>query len=104
MWHRKIVAYTSIILILALCITLTTVPALALANDQGVTNGLYKIAPDLQNQIYIAKNESQNEKVSAIVIMEQQPSHLDLNCKDATGLQRRQIIHSMRSLAENSQK
>jgi subtilisin len=99
MWHRKIVACIHI-LILSLCITITIVPALAL----DVADGLYKIAPDLQNQLYIAKNESQNEKVSAIVIMEQQPPHLDLNCKDAAGLQRRQIIHSMRSLAENSQK
>jgi subtilisin len=99
MWHRKIVACIHI-LILSLCITLTIVPALAL----DVTDGLYKIAPDLQNQLYIAKNESQNEKVSAIVIMEHQPPHLGLNCKDANGLQRRQIIHSMRSLAENSQK
>jgi subtilisin len=99
MWHRKIVACIHI-LILSLCITLTIVPALAL----DVADGLYKIAPDLQNQLYSAKNESQNEKVSAIVIMEHLPPHLDLNCKDATGLQRRQIIHSMRSLAENSQK
>lgn len=88
------------ILILSLCITLTIVPAPAL----DVTEGLHKIAPDLQSQVYIAKTESQNEKIPTIIMLKQQHSHPGLNFKHATGQQRRQLIHSMQSLTENSQK
>ncbi len=99
MWLRKILAYTCI-LILSLSITITIVPAPAALD---VTDGLHKIAPDVRSQMEIAKNESQNETISVIIMLEQQHSHRGSNFKDATEHQRHQIIHSMKSLAEDSQ-
>lgn len=100
-WHRKIVAYLSI-LILSLSIALTIVPAPAALF---VTEGLHKIAPDLRSQMESVKNESQDEKISVIVMLEQhQSDHFSSNFKTATKYQRRQTIHSIKSSAGNSQK
>jgi subtilisin len=103
MWRNKIVAFT-LTLILSLGITITIVPPLALTNDIDVTDGVHKLAPDVRSQMEIAKNESRNEKISIIIMIEQQPSHSGLNLKDATGQERGQVIHSMKSRTEKSQK
>jgi len=71
----------------------------------GVTDELHKIAPELRSQMYIAKNEfPPEEKISIIIMLEQQPSHIGSNFKAATEHQRHQSINSMKSLAESSQK
>ena len=103
MWNSKIEAFT-LILILSLGSTITIVPLRALTNDIDVTDGMHKLAPDVRSQMEIAKNESHDEKISAIIMLEQQPAHLGLNLKTATGQERSQIIHSMKSRVESSQK
>jgi subtilisin family serine protease len=99
MWQSKIAAFT-LILILSLGIMITIVPP-ALANDMDVTEGVHKLAPEIRSQMNSAKNES---KIPIIVMLEQQPSHLSLDLRDAKGDERGLIIHSMKSRAEDNQK
>ncbi|MBE0516141.1 MAG: S8 family serine peptidase [Methanophagales archaeon] len=103
MWHCKLAAFT-LMLILSLGITITIVPPRALTTDSEVTDGLHKLAPDVQSQMESAKNESRDEKIAILILMEQQPSHPGLNLQDATGEERSQLIHSMKSRTEKSQK